>query len=184
MSSFYSEEELKKIGLKKYGKKVLISKKASIYGAENICIGNNVRIDDYTMLSGNIEIGNNVHISAYTALFGGGKIIIGDYSGCSARCTLISSSDDFSGKYMVGAVIDDIYTNVTKGTIELKKYVQLGANTIVLPNVTVEEGTVTGCFTFVNHSLEKWGIYTGVPAKLMKPREKELLEKVKKYEKR
>ena len=100
MNSFYSEEELRSIGFKKVGKNVKISKKSSIYSSNEIEIGNNVRIDDFCLLSGNIIIKNNVHISAYTALYGGGKIEIGNFSGCSARCTLISASDDFSGNYM------------------------------------------------------------------------------------
>ena len=44
MNSYYSEEELEKIGFKSYGRDVLISRKASIYGAENISIGNNEHI--------------------------------------------------------------------------------------------------------------------------------------------
>lgn len=50
MTSFYSEEELRSIGLKSYGKNVLISRFARIYGAESISIGNNVRIDDFCIL--------------------------------------------------------------------------------------------------------------------------------------
>ena len=56
MNSFYTVEELGKIGFKKLGKNVLISKKSSIYTPENISIGDNVRIDDFTILSGTIEI--------------------------------------------------------------------------------------------------------------------------------
>ena len=184
MSSFYSDDELQEIGFKSYGNKVLISKKASIYSPQNIRIGSNVRIDDFCILSGNIEIGSNVHISAYSALFGGGKIIIEDYSGVSQRCTLISASDDFSGDYMVGAVIDDEFTNVTKGTIHLKKYVQLGAGTIVLPNVTINIGSVSGAMSLINKDLDEWGIYYGIPARRMRERSKKLLEKVDEYEKK
>lgn len=39
MNSFYSEEELKEIGFKSIGTNVLISKKCSVYGAQNISIG-------------------------------------------------------------------------------------------------------------------------------------------------
>lgn len=46
-TSFLSENELKAIGFKCYGSNVLISRKASIYGAANISIGDNVRIDDF-----------------------------------------------------------------------------------------------------------------------------------------
>jgi galactoside O-acetyltransferase len=64
-NSFYSEIELSKLGLKDYGKNVLISKKCSIYSPEKISIGNNVRIDDFCILSGNIILGSNIHISTF-----------------------------------------------------------------------------------------------------------------------
>lgn len=48
---FYSREQLEKIGFKSLGKNVLISDKSSIYSPENISIGNNVRIDDFCILS-------------------------------------------------------------------------------------------------------------------------------------
>ena len=46
MDSFYSQEELKNIGFQTFGRNVLISRKASVYGAEQISLGNNVRVDD------------------------------------------------------------------------------------------------------------------------------------------
>lgn len=183
MNSFYSEDELNNIGFKQVGNNVLISKKASIYSPDKIKIGNNVRIDDFCLLSGNIVIKNNVHISAYTSLYGGGEIIIGNYCGCSPRCTLLSASDDFSGEYMIGAVIDEKFTNVTKGKIILEDYSQLGASTTVLPNVTIKEGAVTGAMTLVNKDLDSWSIYIGIPARYQKNRSKEVLNKVKDYEK-
>ena len=45
MSSFYSQDELNKIGFKSVGKNVLISKKCSIYSTEHIEIKSNIRID-------------------------------------------------------------------------------------------------------------------------------------------
>lgn len=182
MSSFYSLEELNELGLKSYGENVFISKKASIYAPQRISLGNNVRIDDFCILSGNITIKDNVHISAYTGLYGGGEIVIGNYSGCSQRCTLISASDDFSGEFMVGAVIDDQFKNVNYGKIELEDYVQLGSGTTVLPNVTIKEGAVTGAMSLVNRDLEKWTINYGIPCRMQKERKKDLLVKVKEYE--
>jgi len=47
MSSFYSQDELNKIGFKSVGKNVLISKKCSIYSTEHIEIKSNVRINNW-----------------------------------------------------------------------------------------------------------------------------------------
>ena len=50
MNSYYSSEELKKIGLNRIGSNVMISKKASIDSPELVSIGSNVRIDDYILI--------------------------------------------------------------------------------------------------------------------------------------
>lgn len=174
MSSFYTEEELKKIGFKSVGNEVYISKKASIYSPEKISIGNHVRIDDFCILSGNIEIGNYVHIAAYVALYGKEGIKISDFCGCSARCIIYSATDDFSGEYMVSPMVPEELTNVTGGKVTLEKFVQLGVNTVVMPNLTIGEGTSVGAMTFVNKSLDKWGIYVGIPCRRIKDRKRNI----------
>lgn len=175
MSNFYTIDELKKLGIKQIGNNVLISKKASIYSPETIRIGNNVRIDDFCILSGDIEIGDYVHISAYVALYGKFGIKINDFCGCSARCTIYSATDDFSGEYMVGPLLPKDLTNVTGGKVILEKYVQLGANTVVMPNLTIREGTSVGAMSFVNKSLDEWGIYVGIPCKKIKQRKDNII---------
>ena len=95
MESFYTNNELAQIGFKSLGENILLSKKASIYGAKDISIGNNVRIDDFCILSGVINLGSNIHISAYCALYGAYGINMEDYTGLSPRCTVFSATDDF-----------------------------------------------------------------------------------------
>ena len=81
MTSFYSEKELKQLGLKSFGKNVKISRHACFYGTGNISMGDNVRIDDFCILSCYIELGNNIHIAAFTALYGGENgIFIDDFA--------------------------------------------------------------------------------------------------------
>ena len=55
-TSFYSEEELQQMGFAHVGHDVMISRKASIYGASNIWIGNHVRVDDFCVHSGIISM--------------------------------------------------------------------------------------------------------------------------------
>lgn len=175
MSNFYTINELRELGIKQIGNNVLISKKASIYSPETIRIGNNVRIDDFCILSGDIEIGDYVHISAYVALYGKFGIKINDFCGCSARCTIYSATDDFSGEYMVGPMLPKDLTNVTGGRVILEKYVQLGANTVVMPDLTIKEGCSVGAMSFVNKSLDEWGIYVGIPCRKLKQRKDNII---------
>ncbi len=172
VTSFYNPDELDKLGLKSFGKNVLISKKASFYNPELITIGNNVRIDDYCILSGNISIKNNIHISAYVALYGKGGIVINDYSGISARTTIYSLTDNFSGDNLIGVMVPDEFRNLISGPVVLEKYSYVGAHCVILPDVTINEGTVIGIMSLVNKSTEPWSVYVGIPAKKVKERNK------------
>jgi galactoside O-acetyltransferase len=181
VSSFYKLEELKEMGLRRIGENVLISKKCSIYGAEKISIGDNVRVDDFCILSGDITIGNHVHISAYSALYGKGGIEIGDFCGISPRCALFSVSDDFSGEHMISPMVSDSLRKVDARKIIMKDYSQIGTNSTVLPGVTIGEGAVIGAHSLAKTSLEEWTINAGVPATKIKSRLtriKELAEQI------
>ena len=183
MNSFYTEEELKNLGLKSYGKNVLISKKCSIYGAKDIELSDNVRIDDFCVLSGKIKIGKYVHVAAHCALYAGDVgIEIDDFSGLSGRCSLYAISDDYSGDYLIGPCVPDSMRHVISGKVILKKYSIIGAASVILPNVTIGEGTAVGANSTVTKSLGDWGIYIGSPAKWIKTRNKNLIEYAKKLE--
>jgi acetyltransferase-like isoleucine patch superfamily enzyme len=176
INSFYPENELETIGFKSYGKNVLISKKASFYSPELISVGNFVRIDDFCILSGNITLGSYIHISAYSALYGKYGIEMEDYSGLSPRCTVFSASDDFSGDYLIGPMVPTEFTNVAGGKVIIKKFVQIGAGTVVLPNIIINQGVAIGALSLVSKSLDEWNIYAGNPLKLIKPRNRNLLQ--------
>ena len=92
MNSFYNNDELNNIGFKSIGKNVLISKFARFYFPDKITIANNVRIDDFCILSGEIKLGNYIHISAYSALYGSLGIEMESFTGLSPRCTIFSAS--------------------------------------------------------------------------------------------
>jgi len=179
MSSFLTDQEVKNKGFKRIGSNCKISRNAQFYGIEKIELGNNVRIDDFCILSGRIILGSFIHISAFSALYGLNGIYIEDFSGLSPRSIIFSASDDFSGDYLINPMVPKEYTNVWGGEVVLRKYVQLGANTIVMPDLEIGEGVVTGAFTFVNKSLDEWYVYTGIPAKATKQRNKSLLNLLK-----
>lgn len=178
MNSFYSVEELSELGFKSVGKNVLISRKTSIYGASNMVIGNDVRIDDFSILSGNITIGNNVHIAAFCALFAGKQgIVLHDYTGISSRTAVYAESDDYTGNAMTNPTIPNKYRDVQGGMVILQKHALVGTGCTILPGVIIGEGTSVGSMSLVNKSLESWGMYLGIPCKRLKDRSKKVLEK-------
>ena len=181
---FLSKNDLKKIGFKSIGDGVLISDKCSIYNAKNIEIGSNVRIDDFCILSageGGIKIGSNIHIACYASMIGAGKIIIDDFSQVSSRVTILSSSDDFSGEYLVGPCIPSNFINVKSATVHLMKHSVVGSGSTVLPNVKIKEGGAVGAMSLVKNDVEEFEIVVGIPAKKVKDRSRKMLETELKY---
>ncbi len=180
-NSFYSVEELDELGFAEIGENVLISRKTSIYGAKNIRIGNNVRIDDFCILSGRISIGNYVHIAVYSAIFGGESgVYIDDFSGISSRVTIYASSDDYSGEVLTNPTVPSKYTGVYSEKVMINKHVIVGATSVILPGAILNEGVACGACSLIKGELEGWTIYTGIPAKKKKARSKKLLEYEKK----
>lgn len=175
MNSFYTDKEISNLGLKSYGKNVKISRFARFYTPENISIGNNVRIDDFCILSGNITIGSNIHISAYVALYGNMGITLEDYTGISSMTTIYSAMDDFGGDFLIGPIHPKNKINVTGGPVTLRKYSQIGAHCVVFPGATIGEGSVIGACSLVNCSINDWGIFCGIPIRKIKNRNKTLL---------
>lgn len=178
MNSFYTEEQLATLGFKSIGSGCKISRYARFYGINNMVIGDNVRIDDFCILSGKLTIGSNIHISAYVALYGKMGIILEDYTGISPRSTIYSAMDDFSGNFLIGPIHEPSKTNVSGGLVILRKYSQIGANCIVFPSVEIGEGAVVGAMSLVKKNVSPWNIVVGQPAKFLKNREKRLLNLV------
>lgn len=174
---FYSENDLKGMGFKYLGNNVLLSNKTSIYNAKNIEIGDNTRIDDFCVLSagkGGIKIGSHVHIAVYCSLIGDAPIILEDFSGISSKTAIYSSTDDYSGICLTNPTVSKDYTNVISGLVHLKKHVIVGAGTIILPNVTLEEGVAVGALSLVNKSFPEYKIVVGCPAKIIKDRKQDI----------
>lgn len=159
-----------------YGSDVIINCRSSIYSPSLISIGNNVRIDDFCILSGSISLGSYIYISAYSAIYGAMGVIMEDYTGLSPRCTGFSAMDDFSGNYLIGPIHLKYKTNVKRGSVIIKRFVQIGADAIIFPNLIIKESTVIGAHSLVRKDIDEWTINVGVPTKAIKNRSKELLK--------
>ena len=174
---FYTNDQLKYLGLKSIGNNVLISDKASIYSPQNISIGNNVRIDDFCILSPSSElnIGNYIHISCYASIIGKGKVIIEDFVSISGRVSIYSSNDDYTGMGMANPMVPEEFRKVKDGDVTIKKHAIIGAGSVVLPNVIIEEGCAIGAMSLVRKNCKEFSIYAGCPAKKIGERNKNIL---------
>lgn len=82
---------------------------------------------------------------------------------------------------MVNSTIPKQYKKEYKKAVVLKKHSIVGAGSIIMPGVILEEGTSVGAMSLVLKSTDPWGIYVGTPARRIKDRKKDLLRLEKLY---
>ena len=182
--SFLSQEKLVSLGFKHLGRNVLISDKASIYGAATISIGDFSRVDDFCVLSagaGGITLGRNVHIACFVSLIGHAAIDIEDFAGLSGRVAVYSSSDNFSGSVLTGPTVSSTYTDVQHKAVRIGRHAIVGAGSIILPGITIEEGVSIGALSLVNRDCKAFKIYVGSPVRYVKERKRDLLALEQEY---
>jgi acetyltransferase-like isoleucine patch superfamily enzyme len=171
--------ELAMMGFASLGKNVQISDKVSIYGVERIWLGNNVRIDDFSVLSAGeegIEIGSYVHIGVGCSLTGSKKITLSNFSGISSRVSIFTSSDDYSGLTLTNPTVPMEFKNVKHASVFLGRHVIVGSGSVILPGVHLEDGVAIGALSMVAKNCKAFGIYTGNPLRRIKERKHDLLQ--------
>jgi galactoside O-acetyltransferase len=179
-----SREDVEKLGFFSVGKDVQISDRASFYNTPKISIGDNVRIDDFCVLSaglGGIFIGNYIHIGVLSSVIGAGKITISDFCNISSRVAIYSSNDDYSGAAMTNPTVPSQYTNVYHEDVFLGRHVIIGSGSVILPGATFEEGAAVGALSLVKGNCEAFGIYAGSPVRRIKSRKRTLLDLEKEF---
>ncbi|OOE63793.1 acyltransferase [Salinivibrio kushneri] len=180
--AYLTDVELKQLGFKYLGKNVKISDKASIYNYELIEIGDNSRIDDFCVVSGEVRIGRNVHITPQCLIAGGEpSLVIEDFVTLAYGVKVFTQSDDYSGLTMTNSTVPKCYRNETKQSVILKRHSIVGAGSIILPGVVLNEGTSVGANSLILETTESWSIYAGSPALKLRDRSKDMLQLEKKY---
>src|SRR5437868_1470352 len=131
MLNYLSFKEMVNMGFKNVGKNVKISKKASIYSPKTTKYGNNIRIDDFCLISGNIQFKNNIHIASGAKLFG--DIVMHGYNGISPNSIVLQKSDVLTGEFMLGPTNPDKYRKVVGvDTINIGKHAMIATNTVIV----------------------------------------------------
>ena len=174
-----SREDVERMGFGRVGEGVQISEHATFYNRAKIYLGNNVRIDDFCVLSagaGGIYIGDYVHIAVYASLIGGGRITLSDFSNISSRNSIYSSNDDYSGETLTNPTVPNRYKNVRRADVFLGRHVIVGSGCVILPGVTLEDGVAIGALSLVTKNCEAFGVYAGNPLRRIKDRKRDLLE--------
>lgn len=179
MDSFLSPSELEELSFARIGKNVMIDRSCRFYGASRISMGDNVRIDAFSVLSagvGGIHLGSFIHLSAFVCILGAGRVDIGDFVALSVRVSVFSSNDDYSGEFMTNPTVGSEFTNVDSGPVTIGRHAVIGAGSVILPNVQIGEGGAVGALSFVNKDIRPFTIAGGIPAVAIKKRSDKLLQ--------
>ncbi len=180
--AFLTGQQLAAFGFRTLGRDVRISDRAAIHDADQIDIGDFARIDDFCVLSGRVSIGRNVHVAVHCNLAGGETgIRMDDFSGLAYGCQVFTQSDDYSGRTLTNPTVPDAYKRETKAPVLLQRHVIVGAQSVVMPGVTLAEGTAVGAMSMVTKTTQPWSVYFGIPARRIKARRQHLLELEARY---
>ena len=170
--------------LKKCGKNVIIGKTVRIRYPELVEIGDNVIIDDFCYISTSLKIASNVHISAGCKIIGGREAFVSfdRFSTLSPNVVIAAGSDDYLSGIATPTIPVKYKGNLEIGRVEINKHCVIGANSTILPNVILNEGSSVGANSLVKADLKPWVLYGGSPAKEIKDRDmKEILKLEKMY---
>jgi acetyltransferase-like isoleucine patch superfamily enzyme len=159
------------------GTNVIIGKTVRIRYPELVSVGDNSIIDDFTYVSTRLSIAANVHIAAGCKLIGGPEATInmGEYSTLAPNVVLSAGSDDYLAGIATPLVPKEYKGEYELGTIEIGRHCIVGAGSVVLPNVTFSDGAALGALSLAKKSLAAWGLYAGIPARLIKHRDRDAI---------
>jgi len=164
---YYGDDELSKFGFGSLGTNVRIATNCTIINLNKIHIGSHVRIDgNATIIAGpeEVRIGNYIHIGGGGYIIGGSGVVMEDFSNLSQAVRIYTRSDDFTRGGMTNPMVPKEYTNVTAKPVTVGRHVVIGSGSVLLPGVTLAEGTSVGALALVRKATEPWGVYAGNPA--------------------
>jgi acetyltransferase-like isoleucine patch superfamily enzyme len=156
------------------GTNVIIGKTVRIRYPEFVEIGDNVIIDDFTYISTSLKLHSNTHISSGCKIIGGKNAFVEmfPFSTLAPNVVLSAGSDDYTDGIATPMVPSKFKASAVIGRIIINKHCIVGANSVVLPNVIFNEGSTLGALSLANKDLEEYKVYAGIPAKLIKARNK------------
>ena len=168
--------------------KPIISKNIRVRYPKHFSVGQNTVIDDFSYFSAKIIIGRHCHIASGVSIAGGitYQFSLGDYSSISSGVKVWCESNDYANDLVILHPKESIGDNPVAGDVIIGNMCGIGANSVIMPNNNIPEGTVIGALSFVpaRFTFKPWSVYAGIPIKFIKKRNKKrILAQVKKITK-
>lgn len=161
--------------LKYCGKNVRIFQLAKIINPQYAEIDDNVVIYDFVFIDAktSFKIGKHSIMAWHSLVEGVANFDIGQRCFIGPGAKILGSTYEFNGYYSTEHLLDgqDV-TKYRRGDIKICDDAYIGANSVVMPGVTIGEGAIIGANSLVDRNLKPWGIYFGNPVKRIGEREK------------
>lgn len=113
---------------------------------------------------GRVSIGNGCTFSSFVVLDGHDTITIGDNCLFALRVTVSTATHDYTRSPMKNVTM-------TKPVV-IGSDVWFGVGATVLPGITIGDGAVVGAHALVTRDVPPYAIVVGVPAKIVRYRER------------
>lgn len=142
----------------------MISPLANVVG--DLIQGENCRIDPFVTITGQVCLGNNVHIGVGACIFGSSGVSIGDDCSISPGAKIFTTSYDADTGHLANPQLSD--KQYESGPVWIGHRCIVGANAVVLPNVTIFDDVLIGAQSLIKRDIPENCIAVGVPAKFHK----------------
>jgi len=175
---YFTGDQLRAFGFARVGEGCAIARNCTIIGLANIVLGDHVRIDGYTTLvaeQGSLRTGSHVHLCSGVVIGARGGVELGDYSSLSHGVRLLSAADDYSGDRMTNSTLPAHVLGVATAPIRVGAHAPVGTGALLLPGAELGEGTAVTAMAVVAGALPAWTICGGNPARVLRPRSRDLL---------
>ena len=81
-------------------------------------------------------------------------------------------TDDYLTDCLTNPMVPMEYRNVIGAKVVIEKHVIVGASSIILPGVTLKEGSSFGTLSLINKDSIEWSVNVGIPSKYLKDRQR------------
>lgn len=161
--------KVNKTKFKKIGSNVILESGVLVFHPENIIIADNVYIGHNTILKGYYKnemiIGYNTWIGQNCFFHSAGGINIGNAVGIGPLVKILTSSHletDINKPVL--------YEPLSFKKVKIKDGCDIGVGTIILPGVTIGEGSIIGAGAVVTEDIPDYAVAVGCPAKVIRKR--------------
>jgi len=103
-------------------------------------------------------------------MIGKARIYIGDYCAVSVKCSIFSSTDDFTGEYYHNPQLNFDLRNVMSEEVVIEEKTVIGSGSVILPNTIIGNNCAIGAMSFVKRDIPSNEIWAGNPIRKIKDR--------------